>query len=118
MKIACYAFGKKNGELEAPFLEYLEKYSVSGKDSQKKKGSKAKQVANIEAHLKYLIEHDGRYNLPPLIQKYKNQSIGILKIKESSKLVRVAFFTKKDDKIILLDAMDKPTLYEKGDKKR
>ena len=77
-----------------------------------------KQLANIEAHLKYLFEYNGSYDQPPLIQKYKNTNIGILKIKESSNLARIAFFTKRDKKIILLDVIDKPKLYEKGKKQK
>ncbi len=118
MKIVCYAFKNKNKELEAPFLEYLEKYSIRDKDSAKARNLKLKQLANIEAHLAYLLEHKGSYALPPLAQKYKNTKIGILKIKESSNLVRIAYFTRHGNNIILLDAMDKPKLYEKGQKNK
>lgn len=118
MKIICYAFENSEHQLESPFLNYLEKYSIQSNDSKKKKVIKIKQLANIEAHLDYLLDHQGSYDLPPTVQKYKATNIGILKIKESSTLVRIAFFTKKGEKIILLDAMDKPKLYEKGQKKR
>ncbi len=118
MKIVCYAFKGKNGELESPFMEYLEKYAVRDRDPKKKKSLKLKQLANIESHLNYLAEHRGKYDLLPLAQKYKNRSIAILKIKESSKLVRIAFFTKKGSTIILLNAIDKPKLYEKGKKQQ
>ena len=118
MKIICYAFQNKNKELEAPFLEYLEKYAIQGRDSDKVRNLKLKQLANIEEHLKYVLEHKGNYDLPPLAQKYKNTHIGILKIKESSNLVRIAYFTRQGNNIILLDAMDKPKLYEKGQKRK
>jgi len=118
MKIVCYAFKGKGNELEVPFLEYLEKYAIKNRDSDKKKVVKLKQLANIEAHLGYLAEQCGKYDLPPLIQKYKKRNIGILKIKESSKLVRIAFFTKKASKIILLGVIDKPKLYEKNKKQQ
>jgi hypothetical protein len=42
--------------------------------------------------------------------------VGILKISESGGLVRIAFFVKRGNTIILLDAMDKPKLYEKAKK--
>jgi len=118
MVIVCYAFKNKNKELEAPFLEYLEKYAIQDRDSNKKKVLKLKQLANIQSHLEHLISNKGKYDLPPLAQKYKNRNIGILKIKESSKLVRIAFFTKQGSKIILLNAIDKPKLYEKGKKQQ
>lgn len=53
---------------------------------------------------------------PPLTQQYHGRSIGILKISEASNLVRIAFYTKSGSTIILLSAIDKPKLYEKGKK--
>ena len=114
----CYAFRNENGQLEAPFLEYLEKYALTDRDSKKKKTIKLKQLANVESHLDYLAEHGGRYDLPPLAEKYKNRNFGILKIKESARLVRIVFFTKVGSKIVLLDTMDKPKLYEKARKQK
>lgn len=116
MKITCYAFQNKSKELEAPFLEYLEKYALKSSDSEKKKNQKVKRLMNIKAHLEYLTDHKGKYELPPLVQKYKNRKLGILKIKESDTLVRIAFHTEKPNTIVLLDAFDKPKLYEKGKK--
>jgi len=43
MEIVCYAFENKNKELEAPFLEYLEKYALGSKDSEKKTDQKVKR---------------------------------------------------------------------------
>ena len=118
MVIKCYAFRNKEKELEAPFLEYLEKYAIKKRDTKKKEGQKVKQIMNIEAHLKYLSDNKGRYDLPPIVQKYRNRNIGIIKIKEAEKLVRIAFFAKRGNTIILLGAMDKPRLYEKGMKQK
>ena len=118
MKILCYAFQNQKGELEAPFLEYLEKYSISDLDSEKQKDLKTKKLMNIKAHLEHLIDNKGKYNIPSIVQKYKEKEIGILKIKESGNLVRIAFFTQIEDTIILLDAFDKPKLYEKQKKKK
>ncbi len=36
MVIKCYAFRNKDKELEAPFLEYLEKYAIKKRDTKKK----------------------------------------------------------------------------------
>ncbi|MFH1012238.1 MAG: hypothetical protein V1760_00610, partial [Candidatus Peregrinibacteria bacterium] len=49
---------------------------------------------------------------------YKNRNFGVLKIKESATLVRIAFFAKVGSKIVLLGAMDKPKLYEKAKKQK
>lgn len=116
MEIVCYAFTNKNKELEAPFLEYLEKYALEPKDNEKKKGQKVKRLMNLKAHLEHVMNNKGKYDLPPLAQKYKGRHIGILKIKEADGLVRIAFYTKQANTIVLLDAFDKPKLYEKGKK--
>ncbi len=118
MKIVCYAFEDQKKELESPFLEYLKKYKIKEEDSVKVKNKKLKQVENIEARLKHIVDNKGKYDLPPLVEKYKNREIGILKIKEGKTLIRIAFFTVINDKIILLDAFEKPSLYEKNQKKK
>jgi len=118
MDLFCYAFKNNKGELESPFLEYLEKYAIEKTDSEEKKRKKVKKIMNIKAHLEYLFTNNGKYDLPPIVQKYKNREIGILKIKESDKLIRIAFFTKIDKQIIFLNAFDKPKLYEKGKKQK
>jgi hypothetical protein len=114
--LVCYAYWNEKGELQAPFMDYLEKYAIREGDSERRKGHKAKQVMNLKAHLEYLVDCGGDYNKPPFIQKYHGRSVGILKISESGGLVRIAFFVKRGNTIILLDAMDKPKLYEKAKK--
>lgn len=113
MNIECYAYKNSKNVTISPFLEYLEKYAIKEKDLAKNKERKIKKLMNIKAHLDYLMMNNGKYNLPPHVQKYRNQSIAILKIKEGDKLVRIAFFTVVEEKIIILDALDKPSLYEK-----
>lgn len=118
MKLVCYAFKNKNSELEAPFLEYLEKYAIKKRDKKKVQDKKTKQIMNIKAHLEHLTQNRGKYNNPPITQAYRNRSIGIMKIKEADGLVRIAFYTKLGNDIVILDAMDKPKLYEKGQKQK
>ena len=118
MKLVCYAFKNKNGELEAPFMGYLQKYAIKKKDNKKVQGKKVKQIMNIEAHLEHLVQNRGKYNNPPITQAYRNRSIGIMKIKEAEGLVRIAFYTKLGNDIVILDAMNKPKLYGKGQKQK
>lgn len=118
MKFVCYAFINEKNELQSPFLEYLEKYSLSTKDSDSDCELKVKRITNIKVHLDHLLQNNGRYHLPPLAAQYRNTEIGILKIKEGKSLVRIAFFTRIGEEIILLGAFDKPNLYEKGKKKK
>ncbi|MBI5412382.1 hypothetical protein HZA43_04415 [Candidatus Peregrinibacteria bacterium] len=65
MRLVCFAYKNQNNEFQAPFLDYLEKYAIHERDTEKKKELKVKQIMNIKAHLEYLIENGGKYSLPP-----------------------------------------------------
>jgi len=99
----CFAYRNEKGELQAPFMDYLEKYAIRERDSEKRKRHKVKQIMNLKGHLEYLIEYEGSYDKPPFIQKYHGRSVGILKVSESENLVRIAFFVNRGNTIILLD---------------
>lgn len=60
-----------------------------------------------------MLENQGNYYLPPIVEPYSGRSVGILKVKEGYHLIRIAFVTQKPHQIVLLDAIDKPSLYEK-----
>ena len=116
MELVVYVFRRQNNEIESPLLKYLQKYVISEKDNVQKIEKKHKRLANIEMHLKYLRNNKGKFNIPPLVQKYTGFNIGILKIKEGKILIRISFFVYQD-KIIILDVIEKPKLYEKAKKK-
>jgi hypothetical protein len=104
-----------------PFLEYMEKYKPDPDDSPKEKNKKTKNVQEIKARLRYLVDEKGSYHVPPYIEKYINREIGILKIKLGRTLVRIAFYThltEEFNRIILLNAFEKPSSYEKVKKRR
>jgi hypothetical protein len=113
MSLICYAFENNNHELEAPFLEFLGEYAIEKGDSGAQRELKVKRLMNIKAHLNYLLENEGRYNLAPLVQKYHGRNFGILKIKEAERLIRIAFYTPNPQTIVLLNVMVKPKRYEK-----
>jgi hypothetical protein len=52
-----------------------------------------------------------------LTEKYKDREVCILKIKEGNTLIRIAYVV-VENKIIILDAIDKPSSYQKGQKKK
>lgn len=122
MNIICYAFLNSEVELEAPFLNYLESYKSptieTTRETTRQKSKRIKQISNIYTHIKYLKDHKGSYHLPPKIESYKGrQSIGIIKISEDKRLIRIAFCTINHE-IILLNVIDKPKRYEKALKKK
>jgi hypothetical protein len=118
MKLVCYAFKNQQNELEAPFLEYLQKYAPVVNETASARTKRIKQIRNLQEHLKFLLENQGNYYLPPIVEPYHGRSVGILKIKEGHHLVRIAFMTQKPSEIVLLDAIDKPSLYEKFKKQQ
>jgi hypothetical protein len=112
--VKLYGFKNQQNEVEVPFAAYMEKYASIGNDAEKTR--KVKQIMNIKAHINYLVENKGVYNLPDKTQQYVDRNLGILKIKEGYTLIRIAFMTIPDKEIILLNATDKPALYEKAKK--
>jgi hypothetical protein len=112
-----YGFKNQQDEIEIPFAEYMEKYTLIG-CSPSEELKRTKQVMNIKAHIDYLIDNNGIYNLPDKIQQYVDRSFGILKIKEGKALIRIAFVTIPNESVVLLNATDKPALYDKAKKLR
>ncbi len=126
MEIKCYAFENDAGELEAPFLEYLqEKYSPPENENEKAREKRIRNVIGIREHIRHLVGKKGAYYAPPIIKSYNCSEIngineiGILKIKEGKTLIRIAFVTLKDrGEIVLFNAIDKPDLYQKAQKRK
>ncbi len=126
MELKCYSLVNDDGELEAPFLEYLqEKYAPPDNETEKLKEKRVKKIISIREHILHLIGKKGSYYVPPIIKSYKCRKIdgineiGILKIKEGKILIRIAFVTFRDsEEIVLFDAFDKPDLYQKARKRK
>jgi len=124
MKIKCYAF-VNDEELEAPFLEYLQqKYTPPENESDKDRERRVSKIISVREHISHVAERKGVYYIPPLVKTYKCRKIGnineigILKIKEGNILIRIGFVTfGNKQEIIIFDAFDKPSLYEKAKKR-
>jgi len=116
MKIIA-ALISKNSLTISPFLEYLQTYTPLAEESSAQTENRVKQITHIKDSIKYLWEHNGAMNLPPLIEPYKNRKVSIIKIRLSQKLLRIAFTTIKGE-IILLEAVEKPKRYENATKNK
>jgi hypothetical protein len=116
--IACLIPGS-GGERISPFHEYMERYAAppDSNEEEQQKTKREKQVAHIQESIKHVWDHNGAMNLPPTVEPYKNRKISIIKIKLADCLVRIAFYTIKNE-MILLAAMDKPKRYEKASKNK
>lgn len=116
MKLKCQAFENNDGELEAPFLEYLqEKYKPPDNENEKAKEKRIRKIIAVREHIRHLAGKKGAYYAPPIIKSYNCaeingiNEIGILKIKEGKILIRIAFVTLKDKgEIVIFNAFEKP----------
>lgn len=113
VKIFNYCkLNKQDGIEKIPFLEYINSnYDV-------KKERDLKKIKNIQQHILHIASKGGHYNQPPLSEQYKGRNVGVLKVTEGKKKIRIAFYTKIDDMMVILSAKDKPSLYEKGLKRK
>lgn len=108
LDISYYIFENQDGELVCPFLDYMGKYNPSIEKD-------IKHIANIESHIDHVAQRGGNYNLPNRTEEYA-PDIGVIKIKSGKELIRLAFVTVVDDKMVILNAMEKPNKY--GGKKK
>lgn len=116
LPVYCYCRRNKEGEIiEAPFLEYLTKKYLSS--SGIKQGTD-KQLRMALAVIHHIAGKDGRgYNFPPHSDHYEGHDFGTMKLHEGRNLIRIAYWARIGDKLVILTATDKPDLYEKSKKK-
>lgn len=102
-EIVYYAYKNENNEIICPFLEYMQKYNDPNDKN-------IKQASNIEAMIDHVAQRGGNYNLQNKTEEYA-PDLGAIKIKAGKMLVRIAFITIVDEKMVLLDVMEKPSKY-------
>ena len=96
-------------------MEYLEKNYYKNNEIDKKN---IKKIAHIDATIQHIADSGGKYNQPPISQLYQNRKVGVMKISEKEKLIRIAFWAKINHQMVILNIKDKPKLYEKMVKKK
>jgi phage-related protein len=114
MKIIYY-FSRQLGI--APVKEFLLKYDVRNNDSTKQAERKIKIMAFIDQAVRFIAENKGR-PVPPIAKPLKGYKFHEIRVKDGSDLIRVLYFCYHQEKIVLLNAFEKPDLYEKGLKKK
>src|SRR3989344_1606892 len=106
MQIVYYQ--TKSGRL--PTREYLSKYDPT-------KPNDYKKLAKVDSVIRLAAERGGRPggDFSSSLQNYDFQE---LKIPEGERLVRIPYFIFRKEKLVLLNAFDKPKLYESGKKRK
>ena len=96
----------------APVKQFLSKYSLKSSDTEKQRNHKIKILAFIDQTIKFIVENKGR-PVPPIAKSIKGYKFHEMRIKDESKLIRILYFCYHQEKLVLLNAFEKPTLYEK-----
>ncbi|MFH1890673.1 MAG: type II toxin-antitoxin system RelE/ParE family toxin [Candidatus Kuenenbacteria bacterium] len=101
----------------SPVKEFLLKYDLKESDSKKQEERKIKILAYIDQTIQFITEHKGR-PIPPVAKPLKGYKFHEMRIKDRINLVRILYFCYTQEKLVLLNAFEKPDLYEKGLKKK
>ncbi|OGY40900.1 MAG: hypothetical protein A2Y82_03455 [Candidatus Buchananbacteria bacterium RBG_13_36_9] len=100
-----------------PVKNFLSKYSPSVSDSDKLINKKVKFLTKIDKVILHTADNNGiaggLFSSP-----VKGYDFSELRIKEGDNLVRIFYFCNCDEKLVLLNALEKPEHYEKGRKNK
>ncbi len=101
----------------APVKQFLLKYNLDINDSEKTKNHKIKVLAFIDQTIQIIAEHKGK-PIPPIAKTIRGYKFHEMRIKDGSNLIRILYFGYMRDKLILLNAFEKPEKYDKKLKKQ
>jgi hypothetical protein len=114
MKIVYYFNKEKN---ISPVKDFLFKYDIKKDDSEKTVNHKIKVLAFIDQAIKFITENNGK-PIPPIAKTIKGCKFHELRVRDGGNLIRIFYFVYIREKIVLLNALEKPENYEKGQKKK
>ncbi len=110
----------RSGSGSCPARDYMGlRYGIRSGDKQRVRDSKAKQLAKIRAVIQMAADKNGR---PGGIFSSSLDGYNFHELKSSegnkNEKLRVLYFSYHGSQLVLLNAFDKPDLYEKGKKKK
>ncbi len=106
----------KNGHV--PAKDYLvPRYGIGGDDDAKTRAHKVKILAKVEGIVKMAANKKGIIG-EPYSSALHGYDFHEFKIDEGNELIRILYFAYHQEKLVLLNAYDKPVLYEKARKKK
>lgn len=101
-----------------PVKKYLEQYAPKEKDNQKQIEKKLRLLNIIDGKIRHVVDHDGKPTPPisyPLDKEYDYFEIKHRKDKDV--VIRIFYF-RHADKIVLLNALEKPDNYDTAKENR
>ena len=100
-----------------PAKQFLLKYNLKSNDTEKQKNHKVKTLAFIDQTIQFIAENNAKPVLP-IAKTIKGHKFHEIRVKDGGNLIRIFYFCYHQEKLVLLNAFEKPDLYEKGLKKK
>jgi phage-related protein len=100
-----------------PVKKYLKQYSINNKDKEPVARRKQKILADIDAKIQHVQDNQGRPT-PPISKPLHGYScFEILNPKDAKTVIRILYF-RYQEKIVLLHAFEKPSVYKTDREKK
>ncbi len=101
-----------------PVKKYLEQYAPKEKDKQKQRDKKLRLLAAIDEKINYVVDHEGKPTPPISCSLDKEYSYFEIKHRKNNNLLIRIFYFRHIDKIVLLNALEKPDNYDTAKENR
>ena len=101
----------------SPVKQFLFKYNLKSSDTEKRKNHKIKTLAFIDQAIQFISENKAK-PIPPIAKTIRGYKFHEIRVKDGSSLIRIFYFCYHQEKLVLLNAFEKPDLYEKGLEKK
>jgi hypothetical protein len=95
-----------------PVKIYLAQYIKKERDKSKEKNHKDNILSNIDAKIKFVVENSG-LPIPPISLPLRSYSYFEIKHRKNKNILIRIFYFRHKDKIVLLNALEKPDNYNK-----
>lgn len=112
LPIICYR--ETDGNI--PFQNFLARYVPTEKDKIKQKIKKMEVLTKTKKWIHHLAENDG-VPREPTASPLRGYPFHEIKVDFPDKLIRIQYFCYNQEKLIILNAYEKPTLYDKARKR-
>lgn len=101
----------------SPAKQFLLKYDLKSNNTEKQKNHKIKTLTFIDQAILFIAENKAK-PIPPIAKTIKGYKFHEIRVKDGGSLIRIFYFCYHKEQLVLLNAFEKPDLYEKGLKKK
>lgn len=108
MQVVYY---KDDDSKNCPVKVYLSQYVLSPQEKAKFRNKKMKLLTDIDNRIKLILQEDAR-PVPPISEPLHDYSFSEIKARKNSKTLIRIFYFRHADKMVLLNAIEKPENYD------